>query len=87
MVGVVETGPSGHVRAANWTLEQLQKLGLRVPSTNRLENAKCLIQEAVEARSLDFHDHSFLRRLAGAQKTISELYVLTRALWAGEPVR
>lgn len=82
----IPTGPSAQIETANWTRERLAEFGIPFPAGNRLQRAKALLED-VNARRVVLipDDDSLLDRVAEAQWTIVEQYIVARAL--GPPGR
>jgi hypothetical protein len=74
-------GSSGMVRTGEWLVEKLPSLGVTVPAGSRLQLARKLIT-AVDHRRIRVRadDAKILRRVEDAQRTLTEYYIITRAL-------
>lgn len=85
--GPVESGPSGGIAAADWTLRRLEELGVRIPPGNRLVQARRLLAEVNSGKPpLTPSDERVLKRVAEAQRTVTEQYIIARAVrQAGSP--
>lgn len=76
----IPLGPSGAIVAADWALERLSELGVSVPPDNRLMRAKRLLTDVNNEKiPLSPEDDELLFRVAEAQWTILEQYIIARA--------
>lgn len=78
---VLQYGPSGLIDAARQTLTWLGGFGISLPPSNRLQNAKALIERVNDGRvALRADDDAILNAVAEAMKTITEQYIVLRAM-------
>lgn len=76
----VPRGPSGAIRAAEWTLDRLREIGVHIPAGNRLQMAKRLLVDVnAERVILSPDDDRLLRAVAEAQRSIEEMLIIARA--------
>lgn len=79
--GPVESGPSGGIAAADWTLRHLEQLGVRIPPGNRLARASRLLEEVNSGKhALTPDGEHLLKRVGDAQRTVTEQYMIARAV-------
>ncbi len=77
----IRIGASGFIDAAEWTQRHLREFGVPQPDGNRLVKALSLIRNFNEKKvPLHADDESMLYRVAEAQWTIVEQYIVVRAL-------
>src|SRR5690242_13543995 len=77
---IVHLGPTGLLAAAEWTLQRLRDLGVNLPSGNRLQVARALIDRVNRNQiTLRPEDDPLLEDVTEAQWTIIEQYVVLRS--------
>jgi hypothetical protein len=77
----IRSGSLAMLETADWLLAQLPRMSVPVPPGSRLLLARRLIDQ-VQQRILapDASDEALLRRIADAHRTISEFYIIIRAI-------
>lgn len=74
-------GSQAMLDSAAWLRTQLGKLGIAVPPSSRLERAERLIGEVQANRIVPtLDDTELLERLTDANRTITEFYIIVRAI-------
>lgn len=77
----VGVGSGGMVRTADWLLDQLPRLGVSVPKGSRLYLARKLISQIHERKVVvDPSTELLLQRVTDAQRTLTEYYLIVRAV-------
>lgn len=85
-VPVIGFGPSGLIRAVDWTCKTLAEFQVPQPGGNRLLKAQALIRAVNSgATPIDKDDDATLERITESTWTILEQYIIARAL--GKPGR
>lgn len=77
-------GPSGAIAAVEYAVERFTDLGIRLPPGNRLELSRLLLRRVNAGEIvLNPNDTTSLRRVAEAQWTAFDFYLIARATGAG----
>ena len=78
---VLSYGPSGPIGLAEWALARMADFGVKIPAGNRLQRAVKLLSEVESGRrKLTQVDEELLVRVAEAQLTIKQMYLITRSM-------
>lgn len=77
----ISVGSGGMVATADWLLAALPQMGVTFPPSGRLFAARRLIQDVHSFKvRLCAEDPATLGRVAEAQRTLTEFYIIARAI-------